>query len=243
MRVLIVADVHANIEAFQSVIEDARRSGGFQQIWHLGDIVGYGPDPAACIDLLRQYDHLSVTGNHDLGAIGSLGLGEFNLYAAAALQWTMSVLTDDHLAFLRQIPHRREAKGFTMVHGSPRDTAWEYLANEERALANFQESGFDKCLVGHTHIPRAFRYAGGRAEAVEFPADIPLPVGNGRLIINPGSVGQPRDGIPMASYAILDSAESAVTRHRVDYDIPATQAKMRANRLPRALIDRLDRGH
>ena len=169
MRFLIVADVHGNLEAFRKVVADANHTGGFQQIWHLGDIVGYGPDPGACIDLLREYDYISVAGNHDLGAIGCRPLTEFNLYAGAALQWTMGQLPEEHLEFLRWLPGRLEAHGFTMVHGSPRDPVWEYLSTAEKAQANFQEESFGRCLVGHTHVPRVCRYRGASAGC---PAEI-----------------------------------------------------------------------
>ena len=239
MRVLIVSDIHANLEAFQSVIDHAGTNGGFDQIWELGDLVGYGPDPEACIDLLREHAHVGVAGNHDLAAVGKLGLEQFNMYAAAAARWTAAYLSDEHADFLRGLPLREEIGDFTAVHGSPRDPVWEYVVSSAIATANFAHFNTRRCLVGHSHVPFVCRLDDGEAVLYEFPLDLPVPLGNDRYIINPGSVGQPRDGLPTASYILHDSDADTITHHRAEYEIPATQRKMREHGLPSYLIDRL----
>ena len=155
MRVLIVSDIHANLEAFQSVIDDAGRNGGFDQIWELGDLVGYGPDPGGCIDLLRQHNHVGVAGNHDLAAVGKLGLEQFNMHAAAAACWTAAQLSDEHVEFLRELPLREEVGDFTAVHGSPRNPVWEYVVTRASAMANFGH--FKHAVLSRWPHPRAVR--------------------------------------------------------------------------------------
>ncbi len=242
MRSLIVADIHSNLEAFRSVVDDAENRGGFDDIWSVGDVVGYGPDPAACIDLLRQYDHRRVVGNHDLAAIGKLSLEAFNVYGAAAARWTTAQLTEDHVSYLRETPFSFELEDFTVVHGSPRDPIWEYLVSSSIAKANFRHFKTSRCLVGHSHLPFICRPQGDNAVFLAFPLDRPVALGNDRVIINPGGVGQPRDGDPRASYAIYDWGEGLIWHHRAEYDIPTTQRKMSERGLPRYLADRLSHG-
>ena len=239
MRALIVSDIHANLEAFQTVIDDVEGSGGFGQIWNLGDLVGYGPDPGGCIELLREYDHIGVAGNHDLAAVGRIGLEWFNTYAAAAARWTKTQLSDEHIDYLRALPLRVEVDDFTAVHGSPRDPVWEYVVSRDVATANFGHFDTLRCLVGHSHLPFICRLGDAGAEFFDFPADVAIGLGDIRCIVNPGSVGQPRDGLPTASYAVYDSDAGTITHHRTAYDIPATQRKMRERGLPGYLVDRL----
>ena len=243
MRILIVSDIHSNLEAFQSVIKDAEEErGGFDQIWHLGDLVGYGPQPAECIDLIRQYDGVNVAGNHDLSAIGRLSLESFNVYASAAVRWTITQLKQDHIDYLRELPLRAEAEDFTVVHGSPRDPVWEYVVSPAAAMASFLHFDTTRCLVGHSHIPFICRPQEETAVFLEFLLDKPVSLGDDRMIINPGGVGQPRDGDPRASYAIFDNDDMTVFHHRAEYDIAATQEKMEECGLPKYLIDRLPQG-
>ncbi len=242
MRALIVSDVHSNIEAFQSAIEHASDTEGFDQIWSLGDLVGYGPDPGLCIDLLRQYEHVAIAGNHDLAAVGKLGLQKFNMHAAAAARWTTEQLTEEHVDFLAQLPIRLEVHDFTLVHGSPRDPVWEYVITAASASANFSLFDTKRCIVGHSHIPFVCAPNGESAQFFDFPVDLPVRLMDAKLIINPGSVGQPRDGLPTASYALYDSEKQTVTHYRVAYDIAATQQRMTEHNLPQYLIDRLSRG-
>jgi predicted phosphodiesterase len=242
LRTLIIADIHSNLEALQQVIEDARERGGFDQIWSLGDIVGYGPDPGACIDLVRRYDAISVVGNHDLACIGKLSTESFNPLAAAASRWTGDQLTAEQARYLAELPLKLEQGEFTVVHGSPRDSIWEYVVSVAAAVASFMHFDTSWCLVGHSHVSFLCRPAEDGAVFLEFPLDTPVALGTDRLIINPGAVGQPRDGDPRASYAIYDAEAGVLFHHRAEYDIPITQEKMRRHRLPEFLIDRLGHG-
>ncbi len=242
MRALIVSDIHSNLEAFRSVISDAEERGGFDEVWSLGDLVGYGPDPSACVDLLREHQHKAVVGNHDLASIGRLSLEAFNSHAAEANRWTSTQLSPDQTEYLAGLPLKLELDEFTVVHGSPRDPVWEYVVSVPAAVASFMHFDTYWCLVGHSHIPFICRPAENEAVFLEFPLDTTLNLGTDRLIINPGGVGQPRDGDPRASYSVYDSDSGSVTHHRVAYDIPATQEKMRKHGLPSFLIERLEAG-
>lgn len=241
MRALIVSDIHSNLEALGSVLRDAESGGGFDSIWSLGDLVGYGPDPEACIDLMRGHGGLRVAGNHDLAVSGRMGLEWFNTYAAAAARWTADRLEEEHVEYLSGLSLRVETDGFTAVHGSPRDPVWEYVVTAESARVTLE--GFDtpRCLVGHSHIPFICRIEGG-SPVFDLPTDRPVEIGDERIIVNPGSVGQPRDGDPRASYAVYDASAGTIAHRRVEYDVPATQRKMTERGLPRYLAERLAHG-
>ncbi len=149
---MIVSDIHGNLEALQSVINDAGENGGFDQIWQLGDLVGYGPEPGGCIDLLRGYDHVGIAGNHDLAVAGTIGLELFNANAAEAAQWTITQLAEEKVEYLRSLPLKHEVDDFTSAHGSPRDPVWEYLVTEESATPNFDHFDTRRCLVLQSQI-------------------------------------------------------------------------------------------
>ena len=243
MKALIVSDVHSNLEAFASVIEAA---GRFDEIWSLGDLVGYGPDPAAVIDLLRDHPHRAVVGNHDLACVGRLSLSDFNPYAAAANRWTSETLDAERRAFLAAQPTTLELDegDFTLVHGSPRDPVWEYVVSSYEARAGFNYMETDRCLLGHTHVPIIFNEVEwGRVETSKPRYGVPYRIEGKRLIVNPGSVGQPRDYDSRAAFALYDSDDQTITHHRVEYDIPKTQRKMTERGLPDFLIDRLAVGY
>lgn len=244
MRALIVSDIHSNLEALESVVRDAEDRGGFDAVWCVGDIVGYGPDPGACIDLLRSYSHAAIAGNHDLAAIGAIGVETFNPHAADAARWTSHALADEHRAYLRDLPLTVECGAFTLVHGSPLNPVWEYFLPEMMMPAalrqSFQRFTTPYCLVGHSHIPLVFREADLTFR--QFPEGEMLLLTEDRAVLNPGSVGQPRDGDPRPSYALYDSAVGSIVRFRTSYDIAATQEKMRRRGLPEYLADRLSHG-
>ena len=242
MRALIVSDIHSNLEAFQAVLGDAENRGGFDQIWSLGDLVGYGPDPGPCVDLIRQHDGVAVAGNHDLAAVGKLGTEAFNDYAAAAVHWTAEQLGEEQKSYLRALPLKTEVDNFTLAHGSPRDPVWEYVVTPQSAAANFRYFRTDRCLVGHSHIPFICRPRDDTAVFGPFPLDEAVPLGPGRVIVNPGGLGQPRDGDPRATYAVYDADAGAVYHHRVEYDIPKTQEKIVERGLPMFLALRLAGG-
>ncbi len=243
MRALILSDIHSNLEAFRAVLEDAEVRGGFDEVWCLGDIVGYGPDPGECIDLLRSYDPVCVVGNHDLAAANLLSTEDFNFNARYAAHWTASRLSKDHAGFLSGLPEMARRGDFTLVHGSLRNPLVEYLISVGSAMATFDlmESSF--CLVGHSHIPFICHEADLACRFEDFPEGDAIQLdASSRLIINPGGVGQPRDEDPRPSYALYDEAGGVIRRHRVVYDISATQEKMRQAGLPKPLIKRLSFG-
>ena len=242
MRALIVSDIHSNLEALEAVLHDATARGGFEELWCLGDTVGYGPDPGRCLELLRQHHCVAVAGNHDLAAVGMLSTDDFNSYARFAAHWTAGQLNEEHIGFLSSLPEVVRRGDFTLVHGSLRMPVLEYLISAEAAQGTFRllESTF--CLVGHTHIPFICREGVTEPTFEPFPEDTPVRLGSERLIINPGGVGQPRDGDPRPSYALYDAQTATVQRYRVTYHIAATQEKMRREGLPEPLIVRLEQG-
>ncbi len=249
MRILIISDIHANLVALQAVLTDA---GKFDRIWCLGDVVGYGPEPNACIEKLRTFDLLCLAGNHDWAALGKLDLEEFNPDARRAAIWTRDQLTLDSRNWLHALPERvpTQEEHFTLVHGSPRYPIWEYVLTPAVARINFDFFDTPLCLMGHTHVPVLYRYHQGdlghredqMATAEPLPENSAIILGPERMMINPGSVGQPRDGDPRAAYAILDLETLALSHHRVTYDIVATQSKMEQAELPTRLIQRLSYG-
>ena len=242
MRALILSDVHSNLEALQAVMEDAQRRGGFDIVWLLGDLVGYGPDPSACLEVLHGCPLLAVAGNHDHAAIGKMDPDEFNYAAAAAARWTAAQLSEDDRAFLDNLPLVAVAQPFTLVHGSLRAPVWEYLLSPEAALATLALLETRYCLVGHSHIPFICKENQGVPHFVEFTEDDIIELDQERWIINPGCVGQPRDRDPRPSYALYDSESVTIERHRVTYSIRDTQLKMELAGLPQYLIDRLSHG-
>ena len=243
MRYAIIADIHSNLAAFAAVLADIDHRGGVDEIWCLGDVVGYGPDPHQCIELLRQHNPVCVAGNHDWAAVGKLNLAEFNPDAAAACRWTAQQLTPEDTEYLENLPLVTEKDDFTLVHGSPREPIWEYLISVSSAKENFACFQSQFCLVGHSHVPLVFRLSEtGACSFSQFSANIGLALARSRLIINPGGVGQPRDSDPRASYAILDNESRMVRLYRVAYDIGATQSSMVRHNLPIRLVSRLSYG-
>ena len=246
MRALIVSDIHSNLEGLQAVVADAVDRGGFDVIWCLGDTVGYGPDPGACLDLLRRYPLVAVAGNHDRAALDLRESADFNNAAAFSAHWTAEQLSPGERDFLSGLPLVERAEDFTLVHGSLRAPLREYLLNEEAAVATFGRLTTRICLVGHSHLPFLCPENREGPSFVSFAEDQSFELDDRRWIVNPGSVGQPRDYDPRPSYAIFSNDghgnRGFLERHRVEYDRAETQRKMREAGLPRALIDRLDHG-
>lgn len=238
MRILIVSDIHANIVALDAVLEDAEP---VTQVWSLGDVVGYGPEPNACIARLQECDHLAIAGNHDWGVLGRLDLGEFNSDARHANLWTRDQLTAASREYLEALPETATAGDITLAHGSPRHPIWEYLFYATSAAASFEHFEGVACLVGHTHVPVIFERSAETGQCLAQPIrEEPLTLqGPQRYIVNPGGVGQPRDGDPRAAYALLDTETGWLTHRRVAYDVAATQAQMRRAGLPARLVARL----
>lgn len=240
MNYLILADVHSNLEAFTAILQAAQAEAKIAEIWCLGDMVGYGPDPQACLQVLRQYPHVCVVGNHDLAAIGKIDTSEFNAAAAAAAQWTAQHLSPDDKYYLESLPLKIIKDDFTLVHGSPREPIWEYLLSPEEAQASQSYFSTRYCIVGHSHIPLFFEFKDNRYYLSSLSPSLPL--GQNRLILNPGGVGQPRDHDPRASFIIYDTDTNTLRHYRVTYDIAITQQKMLHLGLPQSLARRLSYG-
>lgn len=242
MRCLVLSDIHSNLEAFETVLDHA---GTVDQVWCLGDVVGYGPDPNGCVELLRSRPHLCIAGNHDWATLGKLDLRDFNPDAREANLWNREQLTPGNLAYLEELPEHLVEGQFTLIHGSPRHPIWEYIIYPSTAENNFDLFETPYCLVGHTHSPVIFQQGENESSEVKeiLPSiDEPMDLGPERLIINPGSVGQPRDGDPRASYLILDDEEMTIEYRRVAYPVEKTQAKMIEQGLPSRLVLRLGYG-
>ena len=240
MRVLIISDIHANLTALETVLADA---GPADAVWCLGDLVGYGPDPNECVALVRALPHLTcLVGNHDMAALGEIDVAEFNPEAQIAVEWTRAAINDETRRYLRSLPERGKFNRYTLVHGSPRKPVWEYVLDRHVACANFPYFDTPFCLLGHTHTP--VRFVEQKGYCHEYPPvyNGPLKLGPDRLILNPGSVGQPRDRIPDAAYALLDPDTDTFEYRRSAYNIPSVQKRMRAARLPEKLISRLAGG-
>lgn len=241
-RILIVSDVHANLVALETVLGEV---GAVDAIWSLGDIIGYGPRPRECLERLRAATPpVSVPGNHDLACAGRISMDDFNPVAKFSARWTANQLHPDDAQYLNQLPDRMLGRDWTIVHGSPRDPIWEYIANWRSAAENFRYFQTRLCLVGHTHVQGYFRED-------EMPADHRprrpkngevLDLSTGRIIVNPGSVGQPRDRDPRAAYAIFEPEKATITFRRVSYAVQETQAQMIAEGLPDALVARIAHG-
>jgi diadenosine tetraphosphatase ApaH/serine/threonine PP2A family protein phosphatase len=239
MRIGVVSDVHANLEALDAVLAHLERQAP-DLIVCLGDFVGYGPNPNECVERLRPLLRASVVGNHDQAAIGARPIDDFNLFAQAAIVWTQRALTGPVREFLTGLPDRGEVEGLLLVHGSPRDPVDEYILDTRTARRSLLDQGFRIALVGHTHQPVIFEESRRRVSAKGFLPEVPVTLDPARrYIINVGSVGQPRDGDPRAACGLVDLTAQTATLYRVAYPIGETQRKMEAENLPVPLIERL----
>lgn len=241
MRIGIIADIHSNLTALQAVLADLAKQGGADEFWCLGDIVGYGPDPHECLEIVRTRFNLCVAGNHDLAAAGKMDTNDFNQDAARAARWTGLKLDNDEVHFLSSLPLKAEKGDFTLVHGSPRDPVREYILTDREAEENLSFFKTRLCLIGHSHTTMYFTCSESCSSDRPGARGSLKLVGH-RYIINPGGVGQPRDGDPRAAYAVYDSETAVLVFHRVSYDIPAVQARMRKVGLPLWLMERLENG-
>jgi diadenosine tetraphosphatase ApaH/serine/threonine PP2A family protein phosphatase len=232
MRIAILSDVHGNLEALQRVFDSSRQLS-VDTVVCLGDIVGYGPFPNECVDLLRQVCRLVVKGNHDAGCVGDVPHDKFNTEGEFAIAWTERVLTPGNKEFLRILPLTAKLDDVTLVHASPREPErWTYIANWALAAGIFPHFTTSTCCLGHTHIPGIVA-DDGRINTLD---------AGHRHIINPGSVGQPRDGDPRASFALLDTDTPSASIIRVPYDVASTATAIRAAGLPEFLARRLEYG-
>lgn len=242
MPTLLLSDIHANLVALEAVLADA--DGQYDRVWFLGDLVGYGPQPNECVERLRALEPLALSGNHDWAVLGKLDADDFNTEARMLVRWTQRTLSADNRAYLADLPPLRAEPPFTLAHASPRHPVWEYILDLPTALENFAHFDTPCCLVGHTHVPAVFvldEAAGELSFTLVEHGDV-IDLSHHRLIVNPGGVGQPRDGDPRAAYALLDPEAMTLEFRRVAYDVAATQQLMRDQNMPRRLIKRLAQG-
>jgi predicted phosphodiesterase len=239
MRVAIVSDIHGNRHAFEAVV-DAIEASDCEEMWCLGDLVGYGADPDACVELANRHAAICLAGNHDLGVRGDLPLEDFSRGAALAARWTQETIsteTRDYLAALEPL-NLEESVG--LYHASPRDPVWEYVLSALQAELCLDAQSQRVCLIGHSHVALSFaRFPGEATTGQTRSADEELEISSGEWLINPGSVGQPRDGDPRAAWLELDLDGWRAIYRRVDYDIDGAAAAIRAARLPDSLAERL----
>lgn len=231
MRVLVISDIHANLTALEAVLDTAPMHDA---VWCLGDLVGYGPDPNECVELVSSLEELvCLIGNHDQAAMGQIPRSRFNRDAGSVIDWTMSKLTDETRAFLDTLPSKVTMDNFTLAHGSPNQPVWEYILDPVTADRNFEEMRTDYALVGHSHLPLIFQQPFDTSYATLRPIqwDEIMQL-SPRMILNPGSVGQPRDGDPRASYAILDTEEETWEMRRSEYNVNEVQLRILEAGLP-----------
>jgi diadenosine tetraphosphatase ApaH/serine/threonine PP2A family protein phosphatase len=240
VRYAILSDVHGNLEALRAVLDDC--AGRADAVLCLGDTVGYGADPLACVELLAERAQVSVGGNHEHAVSGRLGMSWFNRYARAAAEWTQERLDEDHRAYLGALPLLSEVGDATLVHASPaQPEEWDYLMTAEDGFAAFPFFATRWCFVGHSHVPGAWSL--GSAGPEHHPGSVSLQSERGRrYIVNVGSVGQPRDRDPRAAYAVWDADAGWIRIHRVAYDVATARRKIVEAGLPRLLADRLAAG-
>jgi predicted phosphodiesterase len=240
LRFAVISDVHSNLQALEAVVEHAGKEGS-DEIWCLGDIVGYGGKPSECLALVRERADICLGGNHDLVVAGVLDIDQFTSDAGVAARWSRSVLTPDELAVLALLSPTGERAGISLFHGSIRDPIWEYVLTADVAEASLREQSTDLALVGHSHVQLALALGETGLEGGKAEPDQELKL-EGTQLLNPGSVGQPRDRDPRAAWLLIDSEAKSARFMRSEYDIEGAQADIRAAGLPVRLADRLSRG-
>ena len=239
MSIAVVSDIHGNRQAFEAVLE-AIEEAGCEQVWCLGDLVGYGAEPDACVELAERHVAVCLAGNHDLGVIGAIDLAEFSSTARRAAEWTRDTIDPRTARYLSPLEPSDERHAVGLYHASPRDPVWEYVLSPLQAELCFEVQASRVGLVGHSHVALAFWRVDGELATGHTRTDgDELEVGAGHWLINPGSVGQPRDGDPRAAWLELDLDGWKVRFHRVEYDVDGAIVAIRRARLPDSLADRL----
>jgi diadenosine tetraphosphatase ApaH/serine/threonine PP2A family protein phosphatase len=242
VRVAVVSDIHGNRHALEAVLDDARDAGA-GEVWCLGDVVGYGAEPNECVQIARERFAICLAGNHDLAVTGDLGIEEFSRGAAVSARWTREVLAPDHMAFLRELEPAGLEGAFGLYHASPRDPIWEYVLSELLADRCFDVAEQRVCLIGHSHVALAFvREHEGRTVGALREPGATADLRDRNWLLNPGSVGQPRDGDPRAAWLLLDTERARAEWRRARYDVAGAQAAIRDAGLPDSLADRLGYG-
>jgi predicted phosphodiesterase len=242
MKVAVISDIHANRQALEAVLEEVAGSDA-AELWCLGDLVGYGADPDACVELTRRHAVVCLAGNHDLAVTGEIPLDEFSRGASLAAQWTQDVIAADNLEFLAGLQPVADGGPVGLYHASPRDPVWEYVLSALLAELCLDEQDHRVCLIGHSHVALSFaRPDGEPATGEPQRGGAELDLSRGEWLLNPGSVGQPRDGDARAAWMLLDLDDWTATYRRTEYDIAGAAAAIRAARLPDSLAERLEYG-
>jgi diadenosine tetraphosphatase ApaH/serine/threonine PP2A family protein phosphatase len=242
MSIGVISDIHGNRQALETVLE-AIGGAGCTEVWCLGDLVGYGADPDACVGLVSMHASVCLAGNHDLGVVGTIPLEQFSKGAALAATWTQRTISDETLAYLQALEPQNVELPVALYHASPRDPIWEYVVSPLQAELCLDVQASDVALIGHSHVALSFSRPPGETATGQTRGDEEtVALGGARWLINPGSVGQPRDGDPRAAWLELDLEARNATYHRVDYDIAGAMAAIRAARLPESLAERLQYG-
>ncbi|MFL5961209.1 MAG: metallophosphoesterase family protein [Gaiellaceae bacterium] len=241
MRVAVVSDIHSNLHALEAVLA-AIDAEAPDELWCLGDLVGYGPRPNECCAAIGERADVCLAGNHDLAVRGTIDLAEFGGEAAVAAHWTRDVLEPRSREILDRLTPEGEAHGVSLYHGSGRDPIWEYVLDDEAALATLEIAPSPLVLVGHSHVALRIVQSDGGLDGGVAAAGTDVETGGLRALLNPGSVGQPRDGDPRAAYLLLDLDAKRASFRRVEYDVERTQREMREAELPEVLAARLELG-
>jgi predicted phosphodiesterase len=242
MKVAVVSDIHANRQAFEAVLEAVADSDA-SELWCLGDLVGYGADPNACVELARRHTAVCLAGNHDMAVVGEAPLDDFSRGASIAVQWTREVIAPANLEFLGGLQPQGQEGTIGLYHASPRDPAWEYVLSALLAELCLDAQPYRICLIGHSHVALSFvRHAGQPATGEPCREGTELDASNGEWLLNPGSVGQPRDGDPRAAWLLLDLDDHSASYRRTRYDVAGAAAAIKTARLPNSLAERLEYG-
>jgi predicted phosphodiesterase len=242
MRVAVVSDVHANRHAFEAVL-DAVEAAGAEELWCLGDLVGYGADPDACVALARDHAAVCLAGNHDLAVCGKLPLAQFVRGAELSIRWTTDVIAPESVAYLETLEPRKLDEAVGLYHASPRDPVWEYVLSPLQAELCLDRLEHRVACIGHSHMALQYsRTEGAIASGGTCPAGTQLDLAQGAWLLNPGSVGQPRDGDPRAAWLMLDTGPWTASFERTEYDVAGAAAAIRTARLPDSLAERLGHG-
>ncbi len=245
MRAAVLSDIHSNRQALEAVLAAVEETG-VEEVWCLGDMVGYGADPDACTALVRERCSTCLAGNHDLAVLGALDIATFSEGAAAAVEWTRRNVSQETLDFLASLDPAGSREGVGLFHASPRDPVWEYVLSTDQAEAGFEAMEERIGLIGHSHIALFFVQPPsaqlGYARGAQAGDGGGVELAEGEWLLNPGSVGQPRDGDPRAAWLELDTEAWTARWHRVDYDIEAAATAIRAAGLPETLAERLGVG-